>query len=643
MFSITIHNGTVYHFNHAVSIIEIANQTIGYDLAKFCIAGIVNGELKDLSDLVTKDAIVNFVTPNNEVGIKIIRNSCAHLLGHAIKQLWPETKMAIGPGFENGFFYDVDLHHSLNHEDLMRLEQRMHELADKKYDVIKNNVSWQQAREIFITRDEPYKIAILDENISRDVSPSLYYHEDYIDMCRGPHVPNIRFCHYFALQKISGAYWRSNKNNKMLQRIYGTAWSDKTQLIKYLQGMEEITKRDHRQIGKNLELYHMQKEAPGMVFWHNDGLLILREIKSFMRFKLKEYEYQEVKTPLILDRSLWETTGHWKNYQEAMFLTSSEERQYCIKPMNCPGHIQIYNHQLKSYRDLPFRIAEFGSCHRNEPSGALHGLMRVRSFTQDDAHIFCTKDQILTEVNHCMKMLYEVYSTFGFDKIQVNFSTRPEIRIGNDMLWDQAEEDLVMALKKMKIPFKYQCGNGAFYGPKIEFILHDCLGRAWQCGTIQLDFFLPERLQAFYIDQSNRKQIPVMIHRAILGSLERFIGIITEEYAGVFPVWLAPVQVILMNITNRQSNYVKQLAKIFKESGIRVRVDLRNEKIGFKIREHTLRKVPYMLICGDKEMELGEVAVRTRLGKNLGNMKVNHLLEKLWHEIKVRKIQQEEG
>ncbi|WWP02101.1 MAG: threonine--tRNA ligase [Candidatus Dasytiphilus stammeri] len=639
MFSIILPNGKKHQFNDAISIREIAKITGCYDI-NICIAGKVNGKLKDLSDIVNEDSLVTLVTSKDETGLRIIRHSCAHLLGHAIKQLWPETKMAIGPVIKNGFYYDIDLDYHLTHLDLKLLETRMHELAERNYDVVKQKVSWQEARKIFISRNETYKIAILDENIqqSADILVGLYYHEEYIDLCRGPHVPNMRFCHSFALQKISGAYWKGNKNHKMLQRIYGTAWSDKKQLSIYFRRIEEIAKRDHRKIGKQLDLYHMQKEAPGMVFWHNDGWIIFLELKLFIRTKLREYEYQEVKGPFMLDKLLWEKTGHWKNYQEAIFLTSCENREYCIKPMNCPGHVQIYNQGIKSYRDLPYRIAEFGSCHRNEPSGALHGLMRVRSFTQDDAHIFCTRDQIRTEVRTCIKMIYEVYSTFGFKKIVVKLSTRPDKRIGNDIIWDQAEEDLANALKENKVHFQYQHGEGAFYGPKIEFTLYDCLDRAWQCGTIQLDFFLPERLNTFYVDEYNNRQIPVMIHRAILGSLERFIGILTEEYAGYFPVWLAPVQVILMNITKHQSNYVTQLAYIFKKAGIRVKVDLRNEKIGFKIREHTLRRIPYMLICGDKEMELGEVSVRTRSGKNIGKMTGINMLKKIQHEINSRSI-----
>ena len=501
-------------------------------------------------------------------------------------------------------------------------------------------MSWQDAHDLFSARGEDYKLAILNENISPDSHPALYYHEEYIDMCRGPHVPNMRFCQHFKLQKIAGAYWRGDSKNKMLQRIYGTAWGDQKQLNAYLKRLDEAAKRDHRKIGKQLDLYHMQEEAPGLVFWHDDGWTIFRELEAFVRIKLKEYQYQEVKTPFMMDRALWEQTGHWENYAEHMFTTLSENREYCIKPMNCPGHVQIFNQGLKSWRDLPLRMAEFGSCHRNEPSGALHGLMRVRGFTQDDAHIFCTAEQVQDEVNGCINMLYDMYGTFGFEKIAVKLSTRPEKRIGSDQQWDRAENDLAAALAENKILFEYLPGEGAFYGPKIEFTLHDCLDRTWQCGTVQLDFSLPERLNASYVGENNNRQVPVMVHRAILGSMERFIGILAEEYAGFFPTWLAPLQVVVMNITTGQAEYAGWLNKKLQDAGIRAKTDLRNEKIGFKIREHTLRRVPYMLICGDKEREAGKVAVRTRHGKDLGSVDVNIVLDRLLSEIRSRSLRQ---
>lgn len=613
---------------------------MGPNVAEIALAAKVNDELKDLSDFVNYDATVSIITIKDEIGLTIIRHSCAHLLGHAIKQLYPKTKMAISSVITNGFFYDIDLDSSITPNNLRLVEKRMYELAARNYDVIKKLVTLQEARKIFLERDEMYKVSMIDKDFSHNDKVSLYFYEEYIDISRGPHVPNVGFCHNFTLQKISGVYWKANSNNKMLQRIYGTAWSDKKQLSIYLKNIGEITKRDHRKFGKQLGLYHMQKEAPGMVFWHNDGWIIFQQLKSFIRTKLRKYGYQEVQGPFMLDRILWEKTGHWQNYQETMFVTLSEHREYCIKPMNCPGHVQIYNQEITSYRDLPLRIAEFGSCHRNEPSGALHGLMRVRGFTQDDAHIFCTKDQVRMEVQNCIKMIYEVYKTFGFEKIVVELSTRPEKRIGDDNIWNKAEKDLVIALEECKMVFKYKKGDGAFYGPKIDFTLYDCLDRAWQCGTVQLDFFLPERLNAFYVDEHNIRQRPVMIHRAILGSLERFIGILLEEYSGKLPLWLAPVQLIIMSVTNSpyQLDYVNQLANVFKKAGMRVITDLRNEKIGFKIREHTLRCVPYMIICGDKETKLGVISVRTLTGKNINNIKVNDILKQLQDEINNREI-----
>ncbi len=632
---ITLPDGSQRPFDNAVTVLDVA-ASIGAGLAKACIAGRVNGELVDACELINADATLSIITAKDQEGLEILRHSCAHLLGHAIKQLWPQTKMAIGPVIDNGFYYDIDLDHMLTEEDIQALEARMLELAQKDYDVVKKTVSWQEARDVFEARGETYKIAILDENISHDDKPGLYHHEEYIDMCRGPHVPNMRFCHHFKLQKTSGAYWRGDAKNKMLQRIYGTAWADKKQLNAYLQRLEEAAKRDHRKIGKQLDLYHMQEEAPGMVFWHNDGWIIFRELETFIRQKLREYNYEEVKGPFMMDRVLWERSGHWDKYADAMFTTSSENREYAIKPMNCPGHVQIFNQGLKSYRDLPLRMAEFGSCHRNEPSGSLHGLMRVRGFTQDDAHIFCAENQIQDEVSSCIRMVYDTYSTFGFKNIAVKLSTRPEKRIGSDEMWDRAEEALSEALKHNNIEFDLQPGEGAFYGPKIEFTLHDCLDRAWQCGTVQLDFALPGRLSATYVGEDNDRHVPVMIHRAILGSMERFIGILTEETAGYFPLWLAPLQAVVMNITDNQADYVKQVVNILNESGIRAKADLRNEKIGFKIREHTLKRVPYMLVCGDKEMEAGEIAVRTRKGVDLGKFKVTDLVEKLRKEISTR-------
>ncbi|HHF4155114.1 TPA: threonine--tRNA ligase [Haemophilus influenzae] len=634
---ITLPDGSQRQFDHPVSVLEVA-QDIGAGLAKATIAGRVNGERHDACDIIEQDATLEIITAKDEDGLEIIRHSCAHLLGHAIKQLFPDVKMAIGPTIENGFYYDVDLDRSLTQEDIDTIEKRMLELAKTNYDVVKKRVTWQEARDTFEKRGEPYKMAILDENIERTATPALYHHLEYIDMCRGPHVPNMRFCQHFKLQKVAGAYWRGDSKNKMLQRIYGTAWADKKQLAEYLTRLEEAAKRDHRKIGKALDLYHMQEEAPGMVFWHNDGWTIFRELETFVRTKLKQYDYQEVKGPFMMDRVLWEKTGHWQNYADLMFTTQSENREYAIKPMNCPGHVQIFNQGLKSYRDLPIRMAEFGSCHRNEPSGSLHGLMRVRGFTQDDAHIFCTEDQIESEVTSCIKMVYDIYSTFGFTNIAVKLSTRPENRIGSDEMWDRAEAGLSAALAHNGLEYEIQEGEGAFYGPKIEFALRDCLGREWQCGTVQLDFALPGRLDATYVAEDNSRKTPVMIHRAILGSIERFIGIITEEYAGFFPAWLAPTQAVVMNITDSQADYVQKVAKQLSDVGLRVKTDLRNEKVGFKIREHTLRRVPYMLVCGDKEIAEGKIAVRTRKGADLGSFTVEEFAEILKNQVRSREL-----
>ncbi|MDE3270685.1 threonine--tRNA ligase [Pseudoalteromonas sp. G4] len=633
---ITLPDGSQRAFENPVSVLDVASD-IGPGLAKATIAGRINGERVDACQLITEDSQLEIITAKDEDGLEIIRHSCAHLLGHAIKQLYPDVKMAIGPTIDNGFYYDIDMEHSLTAEDLEKLEKRMLELAKTNYDVVKKVVSWQEARDTFEARGETYKMEILDENISRDDTPGLYHHEEYIDMCRGPHVPNMKFCHHFKIMKVAGAYWRGDSENKMLQRVYGTAWADKKQLKAYLKRLEEAEKRDHRKIGKALDLWHWQEEAPGMVFWHNDGWSIYRELEDFVREKLREYKYEEVKGPLMMDRVLWEKSGHWDKYGDAMFTTESEKREYAIKPMNCPGHVQIFNQGLKSYRDLPLRMAEFGCCHRNEPSGALHGLMRVRGFTQDDAHVFCTEEQVMEEVSSCIKMVYDTYETFGFEKIVVKLSTRPEKRIGEDEMWDKSEKALADALDANGIAFEYLPGEGAFYGPKIEFTLYDCLERAWQCGTVQLDFALPGRLGATYVAENNERKTPVMIHRAILGSIERFIGILTEEYAGLFPTWLAPKQVVVMNITDKQSEYVTEVVEKLNNLGFRACADLRNEKIGFKIREHTLKRIPYLLVVGDKEVEQQELAVRTRTGEDLGKLSVDDFIAKLAEEVKNRK------
>lgn len=634
---VTLPDGSKRSYDNPVSVLDVALD-IGPGLAKATVAGRINGQLVDACELITDDATLQIITPKDDDGLHIIRHSCAHLLGHALKQLFPDVKMAIGPVIDNGFYYDVDMEHTLTADDLERLEQRMLELAKTEYDVVKKKVSWAEARETFVARHEPYKVEILDNDISKDDRPGLYHHEEYVDMCRGPHVPNMRFCQHLKIMKVAGAYWRGDSKNKMLQRIYGTAWADKKQLKAYLQRLAEAEKRDHRKIGKTQDLFHWQEEAPGMVFWHHNGWTVFLELERFVREKLREYKYQEVKGPLMMDRVLWERSGHWDKFSDLMFTTASENREYAIKPMNCPGHVQIFNQGLKSYRDLPLRMAEFGSCHRNEPSGALHGLMRVRGFTQDDAHIFCTEEQVQEEVSGCIQMVYEIYQTFGFEDIVVKLSTRPEQRLGDDATWDRAEQALAEALKNHDIKFEYLPGEGAFYGPKIEFTLHDCLGRAWQCGTVQLDFALPGRLGATYVGEDNERHTPVMIHRAILGSLERFMGIIIEEYAGYFPTWLAPTQVVVMNITDNQRQYAIETVKELNKLGFRAIADLRNEKIGFKIREHTLKRVPYLLVVGDKEVENQAVAVRTRRGEDLGVKTLQQFIAELTDEVNTRKI-----
>jgi threonyl-tRNA synthetase len=570
--------------------------------------------------LVTQDAKIEIITPKDDDGLEIIRHSCAHLLGHALKQLYPDVKMAIGPTIENGFYYDIDLDQRLTEDDLESIQKRMLQLAKTDYAVVKETVSWQQAFDAFDARNEPYKKEILEQNIARDDRPGLYHHEEYVDMCRGPHVPNMKFCQHFKLMRISGAYWRGDSKNQQLQRIYGTAWADKKQLKEYMFFLEEAEKRDHRKIGKKLDLFHLQEDAPGMVFWHPNGWTIYQVIEQYMRHKQHAYGYQEIKTPMIVDRSLWERSGHWDKFKDNMFTTHSESRDNAVKPMNCPCHIQVFNQGLKSYRDLPLRLAEFGSCHRDESSGSLHGIMRVKGFVQDDAHIFCAENQVQAEVAKFIDMLEEVYHDFGYDEFILKLSTRPEQRVGSDEVWDKSELALAEALNATGKEWAYLPGEGAFYGPKIEFTLKDSLGRLWQCGTIQVDFSMPGRLDAQYVDEHGERQTPVMLHRAIVGSFERFIGILIEQHAGAMPAWLAPTQVMICNITDAQAETVQLIAKNLENEGFRVRSDLRNEKIGFKIREHTIQRVPYLLVVGDKEVENGTVAVRTREGEDLGVM-----------------------
>ena len=622
---ITLPNGDQKQFDQAVSVMDVA-LSIGPGLAKNTVAGKVDGRLVDASDLITTDASLQIITPKDEEGVEIIRHSCAHLVGHAVKQLFPEAKMVIGPVIEDGFYYDIFSAKPFTPEDMVAIEERMKKLIDQDYDVIKKMTPRDEVIAEFTARGEDYKLRLIAD-MPEETEMGLYYHQDYLDMCRGPHVPNTKFLKAFKLTKMSGAYWRGDAKNEQLQRIYGTAWADKKQLAAYIKRIEEAEKRDHRKIGKALDLFHMQEEAPGMVFWHPNGWTIYQVLEQYMRKVQQDNGYLEIKTPQIVDFTLWEKSGHAANYADNMFTTHSESRNYAVKPMNCPCHVQVFNQGLKSYRDLPIRLAEFGSCHRNEPSGSLHGIMRVRGFTQDDAHIFCTKEQIGKEVADFIKLTLDVYKDFGFEEVQMKLSTRPEKRVGDDALWDLAEKSLADALDDAGLAWDLQPGEGAFYGPKIEFSLKDCLGRVWQCGTIQCDFNLPIRLDASYVTEENDRDQPVMLHRAILGSFERFIGILIEHYAGFMPPWLTPIQACVMNITDSQAEACEQVVAKLKESGLRAISDLRNEKIGFKIRERTLERIPYLLVLGDREVEEGTVNVRTRSGKNLGTMSVDAFID----------------
>ena len=628
MLNITLPDGSVRQYENPTSGRDIA-ASIGSGLAKAALAVCVDGVERDLSDPITADASVAIITAKEDAGVDIIRHSTAHLLGHALKQLWPEAKMVIGPVIENGFYYDIDSEHRFTPEDLEKLEARMKELAATGYAVEKVWTPVADARQAFGDRHEDFKIRLIDDFDDSVKEVGLYHHQEYLDMCRGPHVPHMGHVKAFKLTKLSGSYWRGDASGEPLQRIYGVAFADQKTLDAYLQQQAEAEKRDHRRIGKQLDFFHLQEEAPGMVFWHAKGWVIYREIENYMRGKLRKYGYEEVQGPQILDRSLWEKSGHWDKFGGNMFTCCIDEHDYAIKPMNCPGHIQIFNQGLRSYRELPVRYAEFGICHRNEPSGTLHGLMRVRRFVQDDGHIFCTRSQIREEIERVCQMVYEVYHDFGFDEVELALSTRPEKRVGSDEIWDEAEADLQAALEAQGKPFRLQPGEGAFYGPKIEFTLKDSLGRRWQCGTVQLDFSMPERLGAHYIDENDVRQTPVMIHRAILGSLERFIGILIEQYAGQMPLWLSPVQAVVMPITDAQADYATAVAEKLATAGLRVEKDLRNEKINYKIREHTLQRVPFMLVAGDREKAASSVSVRQRDGKDLGVMSVDDLITHL--------------
>jgi threonyl-tRNA synthetase len=607
-------------------------MSIGAGLARAALAGKVNGKLVDTSYVIAENVDLAIITERDADGLEVIRHSTAHLLAYAVKELFPNAQVTIGPVIDNGFYYDFSYKRPFTPEDLETIEKKMVELAKKDEPVTRKVLPRDEAVAYFKSIGEAYKAEII-ASIPADQEVSLYSEGNFTDLCRGPHVPSSGKLKVFKLMKLAGAYWRGDSNNEMLQRIYGTAWAKKEDLDAYLHMLEEAEKRDHRKLGKQLDYFHMQDEAPGMVFWHPRGWSIWQEVEQYMRAKFVEYGYQEVRTPTIMDRSLWEKSGHWENYREGMFVTSSENRDYAVKPMNCPGHVQIYNSALHSYRDLPLRLAEFGSCHRNEPSGSLHGLMRVRGFTQDDAHIFCTEEQVEAEVADFIKMLYKIYGDFGFNEVIVKLSTRPAKRIGSDAEWDRAETSLANALKLNNLEFEYQPGEGAFYGPKIEFTLKDSLGRLWQCGTIQLDPNLPERLGAEYVAEDNSRKRPLMLHRAIVGSMERFLGILIENYAGALPAWLAPMQAMVLNISDGQSEYVSQVVTQLKKSGFRVDSDLRNEKITYKIREHSLQKLPYLLIAGEREMQSGQVAVRTRKGEDLGSMSLDAFIQLLKNDV----------
>ncbi|MCC9000633.1 MAG: threonine--tRNA ligase [Candidatus Contendobacter sp.] len=628
---ITLPDGSPRVFDAPVSVYEVA-AAIGPGLAKAALAGKVDGRLVDTSQILAQDSSLAIITERDPEGLEIVRHSCAHLLAHAVKQLYPMAQVTIGPVIENGFYYDFAFERAFTPDDLERIQARMEELAAQDIPVTRSVMPRDEAVAFFRKMGEEYKAQIIaDIPANQDIS--LYRQGDFIDLCRGPHVPSTGRIKAFKLMKVAGAYWRGDSRNEMLQRIYGVAWLDQKALKSYLHRLEEAEKRDHRRIGKALDLFHVQEEAPGMVFWHDRGWRIYVEIQNYIRQLLREHGYQEIHTPQIVDRSLWERSGHWEKFRADMFTTASENRDYAIKPMNCPCHIQVYNQGLKSYRDLPLRLAEFGSCHRNEPSGTLHGLMRVRNFVQDDAHIFCTEDQIQPEVSAFMDLLFRVYGDFGFSEVQLALATRPEQRVGSDDVWNKAESALELALNRTGLPWRLKPGEGAFYGPKIEFVLRDCLDRLWQCGTIQVDFSMPGRLDAHYIAEDGGKRAPVMLHRAILGSLERFIGILIEHHAGALPVWLAPVQAVVLDITDHQAAYAAQIEKSLMQQGFRVAADLRNEKIGFKIREHTLQRVPYLLVVGDREMATETVAVRTRAGKDLGSMSLTAVVDLLQTDI----------
>ena len=642
MIVITLPDNSKKQFDNSVSAIEVA-RSIGAGLAKATVAAKVNGKLIDATDLIENDCSLEIIRAQDQEGLEIIRHSCAHLFGHALKQLFPTAKMAIGPIIKNGFYYDVDLDNSLTQDDLQKIELRMKELASSEYLVKKEVVPKKVAEEVFKKRKESYKLEIL-KDIDDEETVGLYHHEEYVDMCRGPHVDSMRHVKAFKLSHVAGAYWRGDSKNKMLQRVYGTLWNSDKELRKHLNNLEEASKRDHRKLGQKFDLFHFQEEAPGMVFWHPKGWTIFRILEDFIREKQLRAGYEEIRTPQVIDRKLWEKSGHWEKYRENMYITeideeqANEKRVNALKPMSCPGHVQIYNQGIKSYRDLPVRLAEFGCCHRHEASGTLHGLMRVRQLTQDDGHIFCTDEQIESETQEFIKILSEVYTELGFNDFKINLSTRPEIRVGSDLIWDKAEKALEDAIDKLNLDYEISAGDGAFYGPKLDFVLTDAIDREWQCGTLQLDFNLPERLDAKYVGEDGEKHQPVMMHRAILGSVERFIGILIEEYDGNFPIWLAPIQAVIMNISQKHEEKATEYADFLKSKGFRVKLDLRNEKITYKIRDHSIQRVPFQLVVGDKEQNSNSLSVRARKGEDLGSMKLDEFSNFLSKKIKSKEV-----
>ncbi len=630
---ITLPDGSVKSFDAPLSVAQVA-ASIGQGLARAALAGRVDGRLVDTSYLIAQDASLAIVTARDEEALELLRHDAAHVMAQAVQELYPGTQVTIGPAIDNGFYYDFARAEPFTPEDLGAIEQRMHEIVARDLPLEREVWDREDAKTLFAGIGEDFKVQIIENIIPEGEEVSIYRQGDWFDVCRGPHLPSTgKLGNGFKLMKVAGAYWRGDSTQPMLQRIYGTAWRDRKELKDYLTRLAEAEKRDHRKLGKALDLFHTQEEAPGMVFWHDKGWTIYLILEDYIRSKLRVHGYLEVHTPQIIDRSLWERSGHWEKFRADMFVTEAEERVFAIKPMNCPAHIQIFNHGLKSYRDLPLRMAEFGSCHRNEPSGTLHGLMRVRNFVQDDAHIFCTEDQILSEVLDFIDLLYGIYRDFGFDEVLVKFSTRPPKRVGSDATWDKAEQALENALIEKGLAFDLQPGEGAFYGPKIEFSLRDCLQRVWQLGTIQLDFSMPERLGAHYIAVDNSRQTPVMLHRAVLGSLERFIGILIEHYAGALPLWLSPLQAVVLNITDRQADWAREVASTLTDKGFRTHLDLRNEKIGFKIREHTLQRVPYLLVAGDREVETRTLSVRNRKGQDLGTLSLDEVIARLGEEV----------